>query len=100
MHPSRYGEKRKPGRSNLLRRIEELETRWTDGSGLVPHSPQWLAFWQQQFHLYDTGQPHEQLTLEAVRAVMQATPDDDDEDVEGSERRRGYEYNCQAPSPA
>ena len=100
MHPSRHGEKRKPGRSNLLRRIEELETRWTDGSGLAPHSPEWLMFWQEQFRAYCAGLPHAQLTLEGMRAVMQATPDDDDEDVEGSERRRGYEYNCQAPSPA
>ena len=101
MHPSRHAEKRKAGRANLLRRIEELESRSVDGSGLVPHSPQWLAFWQQQFHLYDTGQPHEQLTLEAVRAVMQATPDDDDEDnVEGSEREGCHENISQAPSPA
>jgi hypothetical protein len=35
--------KRKSGRSNLLRRIEELETCSVDGSGLVPHSQQWLA---------------------------------------------------------
>jgi hypothetical protein len=37
-----------------------------------------LAFWQQQFHLYETGQEHVPLTLEGVRAVMQATPDDHD----------------------
>ena len=71
--------KRKSGRSNLLRRIEELEARSVDGSGLVPHSQQWLAFWQQQFHLYETGQAHAPLTLEAVRAIMWATLDDDDE---------------------
>ncbi|MGO9232074.1 MAG: hypothetical protein ACLQKA_23000 [Bryobacteraceae bacterium] len=65
---------RKLGRSNLLRRIEELETRWVDGSGLAPHSPAWLEFWQRQVHLYDTGQPHVQLTLDAVRAIMQASP--------------------------
>ena len=83
IYPSRHGEKRKPGRSNLLRRIEELETRWTDGSGLVPDTPQWLAFWQEQVRLYETGQPHVQLTLEGVRAVMQATPDEpEDGDAE------------------
>ena len=82
MHPSRHGEKRKPGRSNLLRRIEELETRSVDGSGLALHSPQWLAFWQEQFHLYETGQEHVPLTLEGVRAVCQAIPDDYDGDSE------------------
>ena len=83
MRPSRHGEKRKAGRANLLRRIEELEMRWTDGSGLVPDTPEWLAFWQEQVRLYETGQPHVQLTLEGVRAVMQATPDEpEDGDAE------------------
>ena len=92
--------KRKSGRANILRRIEELETRLTDGSGLVPDTPQWLAFWQEQVRLYTTGQPHVQLTLEGVRAVCQAIPDDAEEDEEGSDRPRCYEDNCQAPSPA
>ena len=70
---------RRPGRSNLLRRIEELEARSVDGSGLAPHSPAWLAFWQHQFQLYETGQPHALLPLEAVRAIIWATPDEGDE---------------------
>jgi hypothetical protein len=75
--------KRKSGRSSILRRIEELESRTTDGSGVVPDTPQWLAFWQEQVRLYETGQPHVQLTLEGVRAVMQATPDEpEDGDAE------------------
>ena len=69
---------RKSGRANILRRLEALESRTVDGSGLVPHSPEWLAFWQRQFHLYETGQEHVPLTLEGVRAVMQATPDSGD----------------------
>jgi hypothetical protein len=69
---------RKSGRVNILRRLEALESRTVDDSGLVPQSPEWLAFWQQQFHLYETGQEHVPLTLEGVRAVMQATPDDHD----------------------
>jgi hypothetical protein len=74
--------KRKSGRSSILRRIEELETRLTDGSGLVPDSPEWLSFWQEQVRLYETGQPHVQLTLEGVRAVCQAIPDNYDGDSE------------------
>jgi len=75
---------RKSGRSNLLRRIEALEERSTDDSGLVPHSPEWVEFWLQQVHLYETGQPHVPLTLEGVRAWMQATPDRDDGDDSAS----------------
>ena len=67
--------KGKSGRGNILRRIEELETRSVDGSGLALHSPAWLAFWQEQFHLYETGREHVPLTLEGMRAVMQAIPD-------------------------
>jgi hypothetical protein len=63
-------------KKNILRRIEELEARTIDGSGLVPHSPAWLAFWQRQFQLYEAGQEHAPLTLEGIRAVMQATPDE------------------------
>jgi len=63
---------------NILRRLEALESRTVDGSGLIPDSPEWLAFWQRQMHLYETGQEHVPLTLDGVRAVMQATPDDDE----------------------
>ena len=74
--------KRKVGRANILRRIEELESRSIDGSGLVPHSPEWLAFWQEQVRLYEVGADHVRLSLEGVRAVMQATPDDDEAAVQ------------------
>ena len=70
--------RRKFGSANLLRRIEDFESRSVDGSGLVPHSPAWLESWQRQVRLYETGQPHVQLTLEAVRAVLRAIPDRDD----------------------
>jgi len=70
--------RRRPGRSNLLRRLEELEARSTDGSRLVPHSPEWLEFWLKQFHHYTSGQAHVRFTLEAVRAIMRAMPDEDE----------------------
>ena len=69
--------RRKSGRASLLRRIEELETRLTDGSGLVPHSPEWLEFWQRELEKSAAGQKYVRLTLEAARAICQATPDED-----------------------
>ena len=66
---------RRVGKGNVLQRIEALEARSTDDSGLAPQSPEWLAFWQQQIQLYENGEEHVPLTLEGVRAVMQATPD-------------------------
>jgi len=73
---------RRVGKGNILQRIEALEARSTDDSGLVPDSPEWLAFWQQQFHLYVNGEEHVPLTLEGIRAVMQAIPDDDEAAVQ------------------
>ena len=70
--------RRRSGRADILRRIEELEARSMDASGLVLDSPEWLAFWQEQFRLYENGLEHVALTLEGVRALMQATPDGDD----------------------
>jgi hypothetical protein len=69
---------RKSGRTSILRRIEALESRSVDGSGLILHSPEWLAFWQRQVQLYETGQEHVPLTLEGIRAYMQAIPDNNE----------------------
>jgi hypothetical protein len=60
--------KRKPG--NLLRRIEELETRLTDSSGLVAHSAPWLEYWAGQIHNLMMDQPCVPITIEAFRAVV------------------------------
>ena len=73
---------RKSGRVSILRRLEALESRTVDDSGLVPDSPEWLAFWQRQFQLYENGEEHVPLTLDGVRAVMQAIPDDDEAAVQ------------------
>ena len=66
--------KRKLGRANLLRRIEELESRSVNGSGLAPHSPAWLEFWQRQLHRFENGQADTRLPLEAARTIMQDSP--------------------------
>ena len=41
---------RRTGRSNLLRRLEDLEARSTDVSRFVPRSPEWLAYWDRQIY--------------------------------------------------
>jgi hypothetical protein len=45
---------------------------------LVPHSPQWLTFWLAQFQLYVAGRANVRFTIEAIRAIMQAIPDEAD----------------------
>lgn len=103
---------RRSGRVNILRRLDALESRTIDGSGLVPHSPEWLDFWQRQVRLYEEGKEHVRLTLEGVRAVMQATPNDnclDDyagvadaapEDLDRTERASRRHECINAPSRA
>lgn len=34
--------------SNLLRRLQKLEARLTDASGLKPNSPEWQAYWEKK----------------------------------------------------
>jgi hypothetical protein len=83
---------RKPSRSNILRRLAELETRFTDCSGLVPHSPGWMEFWTHQFHLRDAGQECMLFPLEFIRAWVQSSPPDGEDTSE-------YEDDYQAASP-
>jgi hypothetical protein len=66
---------RNSGRTNILRRIEALESRSIDVSGLTPHSPEWLTFWMRQVELYMANQEHVPLTFAGVRAYMQSVPD-------------------------
>lgn len=58
------------GRLSLLRRIEELEPRVADHSGLAPNSQAWLEYWDRQVVAYMRRQPHNPLTLEGVQAIV------------------------------
>ena len=54
-----------------LEKLEGLEPSSTDGSGLVPHSHEWLMFWLDQWQrLSQTPRdPTARMTLEAYRAL-------------------------------
>jgi hypothetical protein len=63
--------------SNILRRLRKLETRWTDSSGLVPHSEDWLDYWGHRIErlLGGDGQGETgRIPLEAVDALVAASP--------------------------
>jgi hypothetical protein len=38
--------------SNLLRRLQRLESRLTDATGLVPRSEAWLNYWKWKLEQY------------------------------------------------
>lgn len=58
--------------TKLKRRLEALEARFMDGTGLVPYSEEWLAYWTEQLlNAYnDPGEPGPRIPIEAFRAVM------------------------------
>ena len=41
---------------NLLGRIRRLETRFNDNTGLVPHSEEWFAYWEDIVARYLAGE--------------------------------------------
>jgi hypothetical protein len=40
--------------SNVLRRLQKLEARLTDGSGFAPHSEAWLEYWKEKLDRFLT----------------------------------------------
>ena len=62
--------------SNLSRRLKKLEALLTDDAGLVPGSPQWLAYWTQRADKILQGDDEIrgcQIPLEVVDAILEAS---------------------------
>jgi hypothetical protein len=58
---------------NLQRRLRKLEAQLTDEHGLVPHSPQWLAYWSDWMEKRMRGEnPPGRIPLEAFHAIIEA----------------------------
>jgi hypothetical protein len=41
--------------TNLKRRLKKLQALLTDSSALVPYSPRWLEYWDEQMYFILTG---------------------------------------------
>jgi hypothetical protein len=60
--------------TRLEGRLKKLEAQLTDRTGLVPHSPKWLAYWTEQLAKIFAGQEiTERIPLEAVDAILAAS---------------------------
>ena len=61
--------------TNLERRLRKLEANLTDGSGLAPHSLEWLQYWDREICAFmkdpEHRWPKELFPLDAFEAVMQ-----------------------------
>jgi hypothetical protein len=61
---------------NLKRRLGKLNGVWTDSSGLIPHSTEWVEYWYRRIMLHETddSQPASRLGksefVEILRAVL------------------------------
>ncbi len=59
--------------SSVLRRIRQLEARYKETRGLVPHSDKWFAYWgeKMQVFLATRDRRHiEGITIEYVHAIV------------------------------
>ena len=60
--------------SNLRRRLKKLEGLLTDDAGLVPGSPQWLAYWTDRADKILNGDDEVkgcQIHFEVVDAILE-----------------------------
>jgi len=57
--------------TNLRRRLKKLEVLLTDDVGLIPHSPQWLAYWIERIERMMSAQDAGglRIPLEALDAI-------------------------------
>ena len=58
---------------NHLRRIRQLEARYKDTRGLVPHSEEWFHYWGEKLKLFLATRDHrhiEGMTIEYVHAIV------------------------------
>jgi hypothetical protein len=69
-----------PGVRNLVRRLQKLEGRLTDATGLVPHSEAWFAYYKDQFARWEVG--------EEFRCIPLAVIDRITEDADRGEKAR------------
>ena len=68
---------------NIRKRQQKLETKWTDASGFVPHSPRWLNYWREILSKRRSGDRTlnlPRIPIDAFRAILSA-------DKERSRRR-------------
>lgn len=56
---------------NLLRRLQKLEERLTDATGLVPHSEAWFAYYEDQCERFAAGEEVPHIPLAVIDRIME-----------------------------
>jgi hypothetical protein len=56
---------------NLLGRLQKLEARLTDVTGLVPHSEAWFAYYEDQCDRFGAGEEVPYIPLAVIDRIME-----------------------------
>lgn len=56
---------------NLVRRVQKLEGRLTDVTGLVPHSEAWFAYYEDQCDRFGDGEDVPYIPLVVIDRIVE-----------------------------
>jgi len=56
---------------NLVRRLQRLETRLTDATGLLPHSEAWFAYYEDQCDRFGDGEDVPCIPLAVIDRIVE-----------------------------
>jgi len=56
---------------NLVRRLQKLERRLTDTTGLVPHSEAWFTYYEDQCDRFAAGEDVPHIPLAVIDRIVE-----------------------------
>ena len=56
---------------DLVRRLQKLEGRLTNATGLVPHSEAWFAYYEDQFARWEVGEDFPCIPLAVIDRIIE-----------------------------
>jgi len=56
---------------NLVRRLQRLEGRLTDATGLLPHSEAWFAYYEDQCDRFGDGEDVPYIPLAVIDRIVE-----------------------------
>jgi len=57
--------------NSLVRRVQKLEGRLTDSTGLVPHSEAWFAYYEDQCDRFGDGEDVPYIPLAVIDRIVE-----------------------------
>jgi len=87
--------------SRLLKRLQQLESKFTDRQGLISHSPEWFSYWDAKIDHVIAGEQVDLsgMTLEYIDAMIargKEAPEDEDPTILRASRNHGSRHHNRA----